>query len=70
MPVRHLTAAALVAIVVAAVYGSIATGLFARSDDFRSHLTVALHLYATARPIAPHFLFHGITAVVYAVLPG
>ena len=70
MPVRHLTAAALVATFVAAVYGSIATGLFARSDDFRSHLTVALHLYETARPIAPHFLFHGITAVVYAVLPG
>ena len=70
LPVRHLTAAALVAIVVAAVNGSIATGLFARSDDFRSHLTVALHLYETARPIAPHFLFHGLTAVVYAFLPG
>lgn len=70
MPARHLTAAALVSLLVAAVYGSIATGLFARSDDFRSHLTVALHLYETARPIAPHFLFHGITAVVYAVLPG
>ena len=70
MPVRHLTAAALVAILVAAVYGSIATGLFARSHDFLSHLTVALHLYATGRPIAPHFLFHGITALVYAVLPG
>jgi hypothetical protein len=70
LPVRHLTAATLVAIAVAAVYGSIATGLFARSTDFRSHLTVALHLYETARPIAPHFLFHGITAVVYAVLPG
>ena len=70
MPVRHLTAAALVAIVVAAVYGSIATGLFARSTDFRSHLTVALHLYETARPIAPHFLYHGITALVYAILPG
>jgi hypothetical protein len=70
LPVRHLTAAALVSLLVAAVSGSIATGLFARSDDFRSHLTVALHLYETARPIAPHFLFHGITAVVYAVLPG
>jgi hypothetical protein len=70
LPVRHLTTGALVAILVAGVYGPIATGLFARSDDFRSHLTVALHLYETARPIAPHFLFHGITAVVYAVLPG
>ena len=70
MPVRHLTAAALVAILVAAVYGPLAWGLFARSTDFRSHLTVALHLYETARPIAPHFLYHGITAVVYALLPG
>ena len=70
MPARHLTAAALVATLVAAVCGSIATGLFAGSSDFRSHLTVALHLYETARPIAPHFLYHGLTAVVYAVQPG
>jgi len=70
LPARHLTAAALVATLVAAVCGSIATGLFAGSSDFRSHLTVALHLYETARPIAPHFLYHGLTAVVYAVQPG
>ena len=70
MPARHLTAAALVATLVAAVCGSIATGLFAGSSDFRSHLTVALHLYETARPIAPHFLYHGLTAVVYALQPG
>ena len=70
MPARHLTAAALVASLVAAVCGSIATGLFAGSSDFRSHLTVALHLYETARPIAPHFLYHGLTAVVYALQPG
>jgi hypothetical protein len=70
LPARHLTAAALVATLVAAVCGSIATGLFAGSSDFRSHLTVALHLYETARPIAPHFLYHGLTAVVYALQPG
>jgi hypothetical protein len=70
LPVRHLVAAALVAMLVAAVYGPLAWGLFAQSSDFRSHLTVALHLYETARPIAPHFLYHGITAVVYALLPG
>lgn len=69
MPARHLTAAALVAILVATVYGTIATGIFARSDDFRSHLFVALHLYGSGELIAPHFLFHGLTAALYAVLP-
>ena len=69
MPARHLTAAALVAVLIAAVYGTIAADIFARSDDFRSHLLVALHLYGSGELIAPHFLFHGLTAALYALLP-
>jgi hypothetical protein len=65
---RHLTAGALVSIVAGAVYGRIAWGMFVRSDDFNDHLLIAQHLYETGRPTVPHFLFHGVTAAIHAVL--
>ena len=43
--------------------------MFVRFDDFNDHLLIAQHLYETGRPTVPHFLFHGVTAVLYAV-PG
>ena len=68
VPARHLTAAALVSVVVSAVYGRIAWGMFVRSDDFNDHLLIAQHLYETGRPTVPHFLFHGVTAALHAAL--
>jgi len=65
---RHLTAAALVSIVVSAVFGRIAWGMFVRFDDFNDHLLIAQRLYETGRPAVPHFLFHGVTAALHAVL--
>jgi hypothetical protein len=69
VPGRHLAAATLTSMVVGAVYGRIAWGMFVRFDDFSDHLRIARHLYETGRPTVPHFLFHGVTAAVYAV-PG
>jgi hypothetical protein len=62
---HHLAAAAFVSAVVAAVYGTIAWGLFVRFEDFADHLDVAYRLYETGRPPVPHFLFHALTAVLF-----
>jgi hypothetical protein len=63
--VNHVVSAATVSIVVAAIYGRIAWGMFVRFDDFRDHLLIAQRLYDTGRPAVPHFLFHALTAALY-----
>jgi len=67
---RHLIAAGLVAIAAGAVFGAIAGTMFLTSGDFKFHLDIAKRFSESGRPAVPHFLFHGATAVVYAVLPG
>ena len=61
----HLVAAALVSAIVAAVYGTIAWGMFVRFDDFADHVELAHRLFETGRPPVPHFLFHGLTALLF-----
>jgi len=51
---------------IAAIYGRIAWGMFERFDDFTDHLLWAQQLYETGLPAMPHFLFHGLTALLYA----
>jgi hypothetical protein len=42
--------------------------MFLRFDDFQDHLHIAQHLFETRRPTVPHFLFHGVTASLHALL--
>lgn len=42
--------------------------MFLRFDDFQDHLHIAQHLFETGRPIVPHFLFHGVTAALHALV--
>ena len=44
--------------------------MFATTGDFKFHLDVAERFYESGRPSVPHFLFHGATAALDAVLPG
>jgi hypothetical protein len=62
----HVAAAAVLATLVAGVYGRIAWGMFIGSDDFYSHIALAGQFYNTGRPPVPHFLFHGLVAALYA----
>jgi hypothetical protein len=62
----HLAAAAALSIVVAAIYGTIAWGMFATSVDFQRHMIYAERLYGSGRPPVPHFLFHALTAALFA----
>jgi hypothetical protein len=62
----HVAAASALAILVASIYGRIAWGMFIGSGDFISHINFARLFYETGRPPAPHFLFHALTAGLYA----
>jgi hypothetical protein len=62
----HLAAAAALSILVALVYGRISAGLFWGSEDYRTHLVFAEELFKMRRIVMPHFLFHLLTAGLYA----
>jgi hypothetical protein len=62
----HITAAFILAILVAGVYGRIAWGMFISSGDFVDHISLARRFYETGRPAVPHFLFHALTAGLFA----
>src|SRR5579871_648702 len=64
---RHFAAAFLLTILIAVIYGRIAWGMFIGSNDFYSHIALAGQFYNTGRPPVPHFLFHGLTAGLYAL---
>ncbi len=63
---RHVSAAGALSVLIAAVYGRIAWGMFLGSTDFQAHLNLARYLYKTGRLPAPHFLFHAATALMVA----
>jgi hypothetical protein len=64
--VGHLIAVSVLTIVIVGIYGTIAWNMFDSNPDFRVHLRVAQRFYDTGRPYAPHFLFHGLTAALFA----
>jgi hypothetical protein len=62
----HLAAAACLSVVIAGIYGVIAWGQFIGSEGFQGHLDFAKRLYDTGHPPVPHFLFHALTAALFA----
>jgi hypothetical protein len=62
----HLVAAALLSLLIAAIYGIIAWGNFISSTGFQGHIKFAQRLYETGRIPVPHFLFHALTAALFA----
>jgi len=62
---RHILAAGLFSILIAATYGTIAWGMFTGSVDFRAHVDIARRSYEIGRPLAPHFLFHLLTVALF-----
>ena len=63
----HILAAAVLSIVIVGIYGPIMWGNFINNPDFRVHLDIARRFLETGRPYAPHFLFHGLTAALFAM---
>jgi hypothetical protein len=63
----HLTGALALAAVITGIYGVIAWGMFIVSGDFVAHISLAQRLYETGRLPAPHFLFHALTAALFAM---
>jgi hypothetical protein len=63
---RHIAAAAILAAIILAIYGVIAWGMFIGSEDYKAHVILAQRSYEGGKPVVPHFLFHGLTAVLFA----
>ena len=67
----HIAAAALLVVTVCGIYGRITWGMFLGSHDYQAHLLLARLFYEQPlqqmrHPAVPHFLFHAITAGLYA----
>jgi hypothetical protein len=61
----HIISAALLTLLVAGIYGTIAWGMFAGSQDYRDHVDFARRFYESGRPTVPHFLFHALTVALF-----
>ena len=70
LPIRptagHIVAGVVLSVLVALVYRRISAGLFWGSEDYRTHLLFAEEVFKTHRLVMPHFLFHLLTAGLYA----
>lgn len=62
----HLVSATALSLLIAGIYGRIAWGMFLGNDDYRVHVDLARRFYESSRPMAPHFLFHAVTAALFA----